>query len=114
MINATVTTLALPAPTSSRAELTSIYPRANRFYFLFKQGIKRTNLQFVELLSLLRLHTSAKGNHPDRELGAISPEEALEFVKEHLHRVTGASGKAYEILQRRKGNYILDVDNCFA
>lgn len=55
----------------------------NCYFFLFKKNLKVTNIQFAELLALMRANFDAKGSHPPEDLQFITSSDFNASV-EHL------------------------------
>ncbi|PKP92141.1 MAG: hypothetical protein CVT77_09995 [Alphaproteobacteria bacterium HGW-Alphaproteobacteria-16] len=62
----------------------TLYPPERRYYFLFKQGLKKTNMAFVELYSLLQMHCDRDRRSKDEFFQIISQAEASQYLNEHV------------------------------
>lgn len=64
-------------------------PRSRPYFFLFKKNLTVTNLQFAELLALLRTYTQREGESGRPDLQFLSTTEFTQKVDELLVALTG-------------------------
>lgn len=81
ILNTDGTVASIPA---ANLVLADLYPQDRRFLFLFKQGIRKTNMGFVELLALLQIHCSSKNKPLTSPYQVISEREAAEYITENI------------------------------
>jgi len=78
-----------------------------KLVFVFNQNLRRTNLQAVELVSLVQLHTRYKGaNRPIDGLEFSTFAETQEFVAEALQGTQRDKPETYEVFCKEIETYL--------
>lgn len=94
-----------PAPEDVLAEL---YPASTRKFFLFKQGLRKTNVNFAELIALLQIHCSDKGPASHIQFQFISSSEAKEYISENIRLGTNTTSEDITRLSSSLEDYFSD------
>lgn len=85
--------------------LADLYPARKRFYFLFKQGVGKTNVQHFELLSLLQMHTKGEGEKSSVRKQFIGMMDYAEFVDEQFNINSSCDEKQWDRLSKTIEDY---------
>lgn len=80
------------------------FRRGKGFFFLFKKNLHVTNIQFAELIALIRLHTTFATGVPVKDLQFVSTTFFRQWVETIVNTLTPLNGKPkFDALARLYG-----------